>query len=123
MAKKIGYIHLHISGTLPILSKCQYRIDINNAGIISKLPLTRSIEKLGSKIINFQYDDAKISIEDMLITYQITFGSSNKALDQGVLKASKISNPDVLGRNSNSVYIKSTNSITQEDANNKKQLK
>ena len=59
----------------------------------------------------------------MLITYQITFGSSNKALDQGVLKASKISNPDVLGRNSNSVYIKSTNSITQEDANNKKQLK
>ena len=39
MAKKIGYIHLSISGSIQILSKSQYRIDINNAGITSKLPL------------------------------------------------------------------------------------
>ncbi len=122
MTRRIGYIHLNISGTLPILSKCQYRIDINNAGIISKLPLTGSIEKLGSKTIKFQYDDAKISIEDMLITYQITFGSSTKALDQGVLKASKTRNPDVLGRNFNLISIVSTAARTTVNAQQQRRV-
>lgn len=113
MAKKIGYIHLHLSGSIQILSKSQYRIDINNAGIISKLPLIESIEKLGSKTVRFQYDDTKISIDDMLITYQVIAGSSIElVLAQGVLKASNIGSIDGLGRNSNSIYIKSTTAVT-----------
>ena len=86
MAKKIGYIHLSISGSIQILSKSQYRIDINNAGITSKLPLTGPIEKLGSKTIRFQYDDTKVSIDDMLITYQVTAGSNTKLVSAPVTR-------------------------------------
>ena len=116
MAKKTGYIHLHLSGSIQILSKSQYRIDISNAGITSKLPLTGSIEKLGSKTIRFQYDDTKVSIDDMLITYQVKAGSNTGfSLAQGSLKASNIGSIDSLGKNSNSIYIKSTIALTESN--------
>lgn len=116
MAKKTGYIHLHLSGSIQILSKSQYRIDISNAGITSKLPLTGSIEKLGSKTIRFQYDDTKVSIDDMLITYQVKAGSNTGfSLAQSLLKASNIGSIDSLGKNSNSIYIKSTIALTESN--------
>ena len=124
MAKKIGYIHLHINGSIQILSKSQYRIDINNSGIISKLPLTGTIEKLGSKTIRFQYDDTKISIDDMLITYQVMAGFNTKlVLAQGVLEASNTGSVDLLSRNSNSIYVKSTKAITETNKKTERQIR
>lgn len=124
MAKKIGYIHLYISGSIQILSKSQYRIDISNAGITSKLPLTGSIEKLGSKTIQFQYDDTKVSIDDMLITYQVKAGSNTGfSLAQGSLKASNIGSIDSLGKNSNSIYIKSTIALTESNKKIERQIR
>lgn len=124
MAKKLGYIHLYISGSIQILSKSQYRIDINNAGITSKLPLTGSIEKLGSKTIRFQYEDTKTSIDDMLITYQIIAGPSTKlVLAKGILKASNIGSIDGLGRNSNPIYIKSTTAVTESNKEMERQVR
>ncbi len=124
MAKKTGYIHLHISGSLPVLSKIQYRIDINNAGIFSKLPLIGSIEKLGSKTIRFQYDDTKVSVDDMLITYQVMASSNTKlVLAQGIIEASDTGSMDSLGRNSNSIYIKSTKAVTQSNKEMERQVR
>lgn len=124
MAKKTGYIHLNISGSIQILSKSQYRVDINNAGITSKLPLTGSIEKLGSKTIRFQYEDTKTSIDDMLITYQIIAGPSTKlVLAKGILKASNIGSIDGLGRNSNPIYTKSTIAVTESNKEMERQVR
>lgn len=124
MAKKTGYIHLYISGSIQILSKSQYRIDINNAGIISKLPLIGSIEKLGSKTIRFQYDDTKTSVEDMLITYQVMVGSNTKLiLAQGAIEASDTGSIDLLGRNSNSIYVKSTKAVTESNKEMERQVR
>lgn len=124
MAKKTGYIHLHLSGSIQILSKSQYQIDINNTGITSKLPLTGSIEKLGSKTIRFQYDDTKVSIDDMLITYQVKAGSNTGfSLAQGSLKASNKGSIDSLGKNSNSIYIKSTIALTESNKEMERQVR
>lgn len=124
MAKRTGYIHLNISGSIQILSKSQYRVDINSAGITSKLPLTGSIEKLGSKTIRFQYDDTKISIDNMLITYQIIAGPSTKlVLAQGILKASDTGSIGTLSRNSNSIYVKSTKAVTESNREMERQIR
>ena len=124
MAKKTGYIHLHVSGSIQILSKSQYQIDINNAGITSKVPLTGSIEKLGNKTISFQYEDTKISIGDMLITYQVVAGSNTKlVLAQGVLKATDKKSIDLLSRDFNSIYVKSTKAMTQSNKEMERQIR
>lgn len=124
MGKKTGYIHLYISGSIQILSKSQYRIDINNAGIVSKLPLIGFIEKKGVKTVRFQYDDTKISIDDMLITYQVTAGFSNElSLSQGVLKASNVESIDFLSKKSNSIYIKSTKTATELNKDMEQQVR
>lgn len=124
MAKKTGYIHLHLSGSIQILSKSQYRININSAGIISTLPLTGSIEKLGSKTVRFQYDDTKISIDDMLITYQVVSEANTKlTLAQGLLKASDTGSTDLLGRKSNSIYVKSTKFVTETNKKTERQIR
>lgn len=124
MAKKTGYIHLHISGSIQILSKSQYRIYINNVGIISKMPLSGTIEKLGSKTVRFQYDSTKISIEDMLITYQVIAGSNTKlVLAQGSLKAFDTGSVDSLNRNSNSIYVKSIKAVTETNKKTKRQIR
>lgn len=124
MARRTGYIHLHISGFLPKLSKYQYQIYINNTGIVSKLPLIGIIEKIGNKTLRFQYEDTRISIDDMLITYQVMAGSNTKlVLAQGAIEASDTGSIDLLSRNSNSIYVKSTKAVTASNKEMERQVR
>lgn len=60
----------------------------------------------------------------MLITYQVTASLNTKlALAQGVLKASNVGSIDGLGRNSNSIYIKSTTAVTESNKKTERQIR
>ena len=117
MANKTGYIHLHFSGSLPVLSKIKYRIYINNTGIKSTIPIEGEIDKIVNKTVSFAYDDKKISISGMNVSYEIIIKSSGLSITQGVLRATSIREASML--NGNLIYIGSTRSATNSNKENK----
>ncbi|MGO2121547.1 MULTISPECIES: polymorphic toxin type 44 domain-containing protein [unclassified Psychrobacter] len=115
MAKKTGYIHLSISGSVFVTS-CRYEIKINSNGILSKNPIIGLISandivgNKGIKRIDFSYDSGKVDVNKIIISYKLFIGELK--VDEGTLNASSSSKAQIINNNVNQLRIRSTVEVT-----------
>ncbi|WP_352310035.1 polymorphic toxin type 44 domain-containing protein [Psychrobacter sp. W2-37-MNA-CIBAN-0211] len=115
MAKKTGYIHLSISGSVFVTS-CRYEIKINSSAILSKTPIIGLIGakdivgNKGIKRIDFSYDSGKVDVNKIIIGYKLFIGELK--VDEGTLNASSSSKAQIINNNVNQLHIRSTVEVT-----------
>ncbi len=115
MARKTGYIHLSISGSI-LVTGCRYEIKINSNGILTRNPIIGRISandmvrNKGLKRIDFNYDGNKVNVDNISISYKLFIGELK--VDEGNLNASNSSKAQIINSNINKIHIRSTVEVT-----------
>ena len=118
MTKKIGYIHLSISGGV-FITGCRYEIKINSNAIVSKNPIIGLISvndivgSKGIKRIDFRYDSDEVDVNKLIISNKLFIGELK--VDEGTLNASSSSKAQIINSNVNQLHIRSTVEVTIAD--------